>query len=65
LRMSPIQKYAIGAGAAVVLSWIFLPGFVTLLVILGVIAAPVIGYMMLDPSQRERLKRSRRRGLGR
>ncbi|WP_371780458.1 hypothetical protein [Streptosporangium subroseum] len=63
--MSPIQKYAIGAGAAVVLSWIFLPGFVTLLVILGVIAAPVIGYMMLDPSQRERLKRSRRRGLGR
>jgi hypothetical protein len=65
LRMSPIQKYAIGAGAAVVLSWIFLPGLVTLLVILGVIAAPVIGYMMLDPSQRERLKRSRRRGLGR
>ncbi|SNT38378.1 hypothetical protein SAMN05216276_103849 [Streptosporangium subroseum] len=63
--MSPIQKYAIGAGAAVVLSWIFLPGLVTLLVILGVIAAPVIGYMMLDPSQRERLKRSRRRGLGR
>ncbi|MEV6861579.1 hypothetical protein AB0M44_11320 [Streptosporangium subroseum] len=63
--MSPIQKYAIGAGAAVVLSWIFLPGLVTLLVILGVIAAPVIGYMMLDPSQRERLRRSRRRGLGR
>ncbi|AWS40988.1 hypothetical protein [Streptosporangium sp. 'caverna'] len=63
--MSPIQKYAIGAGAAVVLSWIFLPGLVTLLVILGAIAAPVIGYMMLDPSQRERLKRSRRRGLGR
>ena len=63
--MSPIQKYAIGAGAVVILSWIFLPSFVTLLVVLGVIAAPVVGYMMLDPSQRERLKRSRRRGLGR
>jgi uncharacterized membrane protein YgaE (UPF0421/DUF939 family) len=63
--MSPIQKYAIGAGAAVILSWIFLPSFVTLLIFLGVIAAPVVGYMMLDPSQRERLKRSRRRGLGR
>ncbi|MDP9846323.1 hypothetical protein [Streptosporangium lutulentum] len=63
--MSPIQKYAIGAGAVVFLSWIFLPGLVTLLVVLGVIAAPVIGYMMLDPSQRERLKRARRRGLGR
>ncbi|MFI6292883.1 hypothetical protein ACIBEJ_14945 [Nonomuraea sp. NPDC050790] len=62
--MSPIQKYAIGAGAAVLLSWIFLPGFVTLLILLGVVAAPVVGYFMLDPSQRERLKRVRRRGIG-
>ncbi|WP_440067296.1 hypothetical protein [Streptosporangium sp. OZ121] len=63
--MSPVQKYAIGAGAVVFLSWLFLPGFVTLLILLGVVAAPVVGYLMLDPSQRERLKRSRRRGLGR
>ncbi|WP_049577814.1 hypothetical protein [Nonomuraea sp. SBT364] len=64
--MSPITKYAIGAGAAVLLSlWFFGPGFVTLLVILGVVAAPVVGYLMLDPSQRERLKRARRRGIGR
>ncbi|MGN9783782.1 hypothetical protein ACTMTF_20270 [Nonomuraea sp. ZG12] len=64
--MSPVQKYAIGAGAAVLLSLIFFgPGFVTLLVILGVVAAPVVGYLMLDPSQRERLKRSRKRGIGR
>ncbi|WP_336207899.1 hypothetical protein [Nonomuraea sp. LPB2021202275-12-8] len=64
--MSPVQKYAIGAGAAVLLSlMIFGAGFVTLLVILGVVAAPVIGYLMLDPSQRERLKRSRKRGIGR
>ncbi|MGS2643019.1 hypothetical protein [Streptosporangium sp. LJ11] len=64
--MSPVQKYAIGAGAVVFLAWLLpLPGFVTLLIILGVVAAPVVGYLMLDPSQRERLKRSRRRGLGR
>ncbi|GIH74629.1 hypothetical protein [Planobispora longispora] len=63
--MSPVQKYAIGAGAVVLLSWIFLPGLITLLVVLGVVAAPVVGYLMLDPSQRERLKRARRRGLGR
>ncbi|UBU14841.1 hypothetical protein [Nonomuraea gerenzanensis] len=63
--MSPIQKYAIGAGVAVLLSWLILPGWVTLLVVLGVVAAPVVGYLMLDPSQRERLKRARRRGLGR
>ncbi|ACZ84525.1 MULTISPECIES: hypothetical protein [Streptosporangium] len=63
--MSPVQKYAIGAGVAVVLAWLLLPGWLTLLVVLGVVAAPVVGYLMLDPSQRERLKRARRRGLGR
>lgn len=64
--MSPIQKYAVGAGAAVLLSLlIFGWGTVTLLIFLGVIAAPVAGYFMLDPSQRERLKRARRRGIGR
>ncbi|MEV4286865.1 hypothetical protein AB0K40_15280 [Nonomuraea bangladeshensis] len=63
--MSPIQKYAIGAGIAVLISLIFLPGWVTLLVVLGAIGAPVVGYLMLDPSQRERLKRARRRGIGR
>ncbi|MDP9862594.1 MULTISPECIES: hypothetical protein [Streptosporangium] len=63
--MSPVQKYAIGAGIAVVVAWLILPGWLTLLVLLGVVAAPVVGYMMLDPSQRERLKRARRRGLGR
>ncbi|GAA2214759.1 hypothetical protein GCM10009850_102240 [Nonomuraea monospora] len=62
--MSPIQKYAIGAGVAVLLSWLIFPGWVTLLVVLGVVAAPVVGYLMLDPSQRERLKRARRRGIG-
>jgi hypothetical protein len=63
--MSPIQKYAIGAGVVVLLSWLIFPGLVTALIFLGVVAAPVVGYLMLDPSQRERLKRARRRGLGR
>ncbi|GIH89871.1 hypothetical protein ACFFMN_12280 [Planobispora siamensis] len=63
--MSPVQKYALGAGAVVLLSWIFLPGWLTLLVVLGVIAAPVVGYFMLDPSQRKRLNRIRKRGIGR
>ncbi|GHH68653.1 hypothetical protein GCM10017673_18080 [Streptosporangium violaceochromogenes] len=63
--MSPVQKYVLGAGVAVILSLIFLPGWLSLLVVLGVVAAPIAGYLMLDPSQRERLKRARRRGLGR
>ncbi|GAA3131915.1 MULTISPECIES: hypothetical protein [Nonomuraea] len=63
--MSPFKKYAIGAGAAILLSLFFLDGWLMWLVILGVIGLPVVGYLMLDPSQRERLKRSRRRGIGR
>lgn len=63
--MSPIQKYALGAGIAVFLSWLILPGWLALLIVLGVVAAPAVGYLMLDPSQRERLKRARKRGLGR
>ncbi|MED7927189.1 hypothetical protein SMD20_23230 [Nonomuraea sp. LP-02] len=62
--MSPIQKYAIGAGIAVLVS-LFISKWVALAVVLLVVGGPVVGYLMLDPSQRERLKRSRRRGIGR
>jgi hypothetical protein len=63
--MSPVTKYAIGAGAAVLFSWIFLPGWFTLLVVLGVVGVPAIAYMMLDPTQRQRLRRANKRGIGR
>ncbi|MEU6739293.1 hypothetical protein [Streptosporangium sandarakinum] len=64
--MSPVQKYAVGAAAVIVLALILpLPSVVTWLIILGVVAAPVVGYLMLDPSQRARLRRARRRGIGR
>ncbi|MGV9538191.1 hypothetical protein ACWDR9_31675 [Streptosporangium sandarakinum] len=64
--MSPVQKYAIGAAAVIVLALILpLPSVVTWLIILGVVAAPVVGYLMHDPSQRARLRRARRRGIGR
>ncbi|GAA1733574.1 hypothetical protein ACBR40_44945 [Nonomuraea sp. AD125B] len=62
--MSPIQKYAIGAGIAVLVS-LFFSKWVALAVVLLVVGGPVVGYLMLDPSQRERLKRARRRGIGR
>ncbi|MEU6722217.1 hypothetical protein ABZ917_00735 [Nonomuraea wenchangensis] len=62
--MSPIQKYAIGAGIAVLVS-LFISKWVALAVVLLVVGGPVVGYLMLDPSQRERLKRARRRGIGR
>lgn len=52
----------IGGAAAAVLLWIVLPNWLALLLILGV---PVAGYLMLDPSQRRRLRRAGRKELGR
>ncbi|MEU1630468.1 hypothetical protein ABZ746_35290 [Streptomyces sp. NPDC020096] len=60
--MSKRAKYAVG-GAAVglVLLWV-LPLWAALLIIVGV---PVGGYLLLDPSQRARLKRVSRKEIGR
>ena len=35
-----------------------------LLIVLGVVALPVVGYLMLDPSQRRRLRAQGRKRLG-
>lgn len=35
-----------------------------MLIVLGVIALPVIGYLMLDPSQRRRVRGQARKRLG-
>lgn len=48
----------------ILLAW--LPWYVTVLVIAAAIAIPAAAYLMLDPSQRRKLRQSRRRGqLGR
>lgn len=53
-----------GVGAAVLLWWL-LPNWIAGLLIVALVAAPVVGYLVLDPSQRRRLKRIReRRQLG-
>ncbi|MEU3186250.1 hypothetical protein ABZ707_18905 [Streptomyces sp. NPDC006923] len=60
--MSARAKVAIG-GVAVGLLLIPLIGFwFSLLVVLGV---PAVAYLMLDPSQRRRLRRINRKELGR
>lgn len=54
-----------GAAGGLLVLWLF-PGWLTLLLVAAVIGVPVAGYFMLDPSQRRRLARVRRRGqLGR
>ncbi len=63
--MSPVAKYYIGAGVASILALIVLPSLVAWLIVIGLLAAPVVVYLMLDESQRARLRRIRRRQLGR
>jgi hypothetical protein len=58
--MSARAKYVIGAIVALLLL-ILLPGPLKLLVL----AVPVVGYFMLDSSQRRRLRRITRRQIGR
>ncbi|GAA1304953.1 hypothetical protein Psi02_74730 [Planotetraspora silvatica] len=64
--MSPLGKYYVGAGIVAVLAILLpLPSLLTWLVVIVALGAPVAGYFMLDESQRARLRRVRRRGIGR
>ncbi len=49
-----------GAAAAVIALWL-LPFWVFLLIVVGV---PVAGYLMLDPSQRRKLRSRGRKQIG-
>ena len=63
--MSPLGKYYIGAGIVSVLALFLLPSLVAWLVVVVALGAPVAAYFLLDESQRARLRRARRRGIGR
>jgi hypothetical protein len=59
------MKLAIG-GIIIGLILLFINPWIALVVIAAAIAVPVAGYLMLDPSQRRRLKRiQERKQLGR
>ncbi|NDL61011.1 hypothetical protein [Phytoactinopolyspora mesophila] len=59
-RNTPVVVGGIAIGA-LILIWSPIPFLLALLIILGL---PVVGYLMLDPSQRRRLKDRRRRQIG-
>jgi hypothetical protein len=60
--MSNRTKYVLGgAGVALLALWL-LPPWLAGLIIFAVVAAPVVGYFMLDESQRRRIARLRSRG---
>jgi hypothetical protein len=65
-QVSGSTKFAIGGVAVGLILLIFLPWWVSVLVIAAAIAVPVGAYLMLDPSQRRRLRDvQRRRQIGR
>lgn len=60
--MSNRGKLAVGGVVVGLILLIWVPWWVTFLIIVGV---PVAGYLTLDPSQRRRLRRVSRRQIGR
>ncbi|MGH8826916.1 MAG: hypothetical protein ACRDVZ_04785 [Jiangellaceae bacterium] len=56
--MSKNTKYLVGGLAAAAIALIWLPFWFVALVVIGV---PVAAYLMLDPSQRRRLREGRKR----
>jgi hypothetical protein len=62
--MSSRSKVVIGGVAIGLLAIWLIPGWLLTLVVLGVIAVPVVGYLMLDPSQRKRVRGQTRKRLG-
>lgn len=64
--MSNRTKYILGGIIVALLGWWILPNWLAALIVFAVVAAPVVGYLMLDESQRRRITRLRKRGqLGR
>jgi hypothetical protein len=62
--MSTRTKFVIGGVAVGLLTLWILPWWFSALIILGVIGAPIVAYLMLDPSQRRRVRAQGRKRIG-
>jgi cell division protein FtsW (lipid II flippase) len=62
--MSTRTKFVIGGVVVGLLTLWILPWWLSALIILGVIGAPVVAYFMLDPSQRRRVRAQGRKRIG-
>lgn len=56
--------YVVGGIGVTILTFVLLPNIIALLILAALVAAPVVGYFMLDPSQRKRLRRVSRKQIG-
>lgn len=59
--MSNRTKYVLGGIGVALFAYWLLPGWLTALIVVAIVAAPVVGYFMLDETQRRRLTRLRDR----
>lgn len=57
-------KVVVGGVVVAALALWLIPVFIFKLIVLGIIAVPVAGYLMLDPSQRRRLRGQARKRIG-
>jgi hypothetical protein len=62
--MSTKTKVVIGGVVVGFLTLFIFPWWLSALIILGVLGAPLAGYLMLDPSQRKRVRAQGRKRLG-
>ncbi|WP_067491962.1 hypothetical protein [Actinomadura hibisca] len=62
--MTPQTKIAIGGVVVGLVLGAIFGWWIAALVVLGAIAVPVVGYLMLDPSQRRRVRAQGRKRLG-
>ncbi|TDC63784.1 hypothetical protein E1200_21540 [Actinomadura sp. GC306] len=62
--MSTQTKFVIGGVVVGFLTLFIFPWWLTTLIILGVLGVPLAGYLMLDPSQRRRVRAQGRKRLG-
>jgi 4-hydroxybenzoate polyprenyltransferase len=56
--------YVIIGVIAALIAFVLLPGWIKLLGVVLLVGVPVAGYLMLDPSQRRRLRGQTRKRLG-
>ncbi|MFC6878557.1 MULTISPECIES: hypothetical protein [Actinomadura] len=62
--MSAKTKLVIGGVVVGVVTLVWFPWWLSALIVLAVLGAPVVGYMMLDPSQRKRVRAQGRKRIG-
>ena len=63
--MSPRNKVLLGGAAAALLALIILPSMLLKIILVVLIGVPVVAYVMLDPSQRRRVRGQARKRIGR